>query len=155
MSTKSISLDLYAKILFNDIIFMSCILYFIDQNNDQNKWGILDALDLPRHVAGGRQWPSLRICGAHVCLPRSRSSSGKWLEDDSRRGRSSPRDTAPQTGCVRSAGNGKTATTYSSRATLWDSCGRGWGSSCTAIGILREQVPSLLPPKGWRADCVD
>jgi hypothetical protein len=38
MSTKSISLDSYAKNLFNNIIFMTYILYFIDQNNDQSNF---------------------------------------------------------------------------------------------------------------------
>jgi hypothetical protein len=38
MSTKSISLDLYAKKLFNYIIFVTYISYFIDQNNDQSNF---------------------------------------------------------------------------------------------------------------------
>jgi hypothetical protein len=38
MSIKSISLDSYAKKLSNDIIFLTYILYFIDQNNGQSNF---------------------------------------------------------------------------------------------------------------------
>jgi hypothetical protein len=36
MSTRYISLDSYAKKLSNDIIFITYISYFVDQNNDQS-----------------------------------------------------------------------------------------------------------------------
>jgi hypothetical protein len=38
MATKSISLDSYAKKLSNDIIFVTYISYFINQNNGQSNF---------------------------------------------------------------------------------------------------------------------